>query len=407
MPRAATTPGLDAGDLAEIRVAQAWFWDGFYVRRGVDLQHRFGSEVSTVTDLDALGYAFSPALTLHKQIGEVKTGTSKSTPRPLDRALWSRGLRELVGADRGEITTALRTSTATRDACRRLGVTVQHMDDLASREKRLAIGSVADVGSQGVTIALLRKEVLAFVKSDAMLERGFWFLVSEVWFLEPFDAVKRTLGLIRELSKAWPPETHAEATKAARWFFAEAISIVTLNLAIIAGEANTMDAATFQEVATARLATGDVPYYAMRKQAERVDEYVAKILNSLDAPADVRTGAMGAFLPLAPDYADPLLELISRLAADAATTANLPRQMDALLFERLVRRRDLTVTLQGRLHMTQATERQVHLIAAFLRGQFGVHGPVDKVLTTPLSQETKGDGAEQAALFDGLAGPTG
>jgi len=404
VPRAETTPGFDAGTLAEIRVAQAWFWDGFYVRRGVDIQHHFSSEVSTITDLDVLGYAFSPALTHHKQIGEVKTGTSKSAPRPLDRALWSRGLRELVGADRGEITTAFKTSTATRDACRRLGVTIQHMDDLAAREKRLAISDVDDVGSQGVTIATLRRDVLAFVKSELMLERGYWFLVSEVWFLDPFDAVKRTLGLIRELSKAWPPDSHTDATKAARWFFAEAISIVTLNLAVIASEANTMDAATFHEVATARLATGDVPFYAMRKQAERVDEYVAKILNSLDAPADVRTGAMGAFLPLAPDYAEPLLELISRLAAEAATTASLPRQMDALLFERLTRRRDLTIELQSRLNMNQATERQIHVIGAFLRGQFNVPAPVDKVLTTALSQVKAIDGVERAARFGAPAG---
>lgn len=258
------------------------------------------------------------------------------------------------------------------------------MNDLDAREKRLVIGHVDDVGSQGVTIALLRKEVLSFVKSDAMLERGYWFLVSEVWFLEPFDAVKRTLGLIRELGKAWPPETHVEATHAARWFFAEAISIVTLNLAIIAGEANTMDAATFQEMATSRLATGDVPFHAMRKQAERVDEYVAKILNSLDAPADVRTSAMGAFLPVAPEYSEPLLELISRLAAEAAATSRLPRQMDAMLFERLARRRDLTPEVRARLGMTPATERQIHLIAAFLRGQFGLPAAVDKVLTTAL-----------------------
>jgi hypothetical protein len=375
VPRAATTPGLDAGVLAEVRLAQAWFWDGYYVRRGVDLQHRFGSEVSTVTDLDVLGYTFDSSLICHKQIGEVKTGTSKSTPRPLDRALWSRGLRELVGAERGEITTAFNTSSAVRDACRRLGVSIQHMNDLDAREKRLAIGTVDDVGSQGVTIALLRKDVLAFVKSDAMLERGYWFLMSEVWFLEPFDAVKRTLGLIRELGKAWPPETHADPTRAARWFFAEAISIVTLNLAIIAGEANTMDAAAFQGMANARLATGDVPYYAMRKQAERVDEYVAKILNSLDAPADVRTSAMGAFLPVAPEYTEPLLELISRLAAEAAASAQLPRQMDATLFECLVRRRDLTPEVRGRLGMSPTTERQIHLIAAFLRGQFGCQLP--------------------------------
>lgn len=49
MPPAETTRGLDEGIRAEIRVAQAWFWDGYYVRRGIDLQHRFGYEISTVT----------------------------------------------------------------------------------------------------------------------------------------------------------------------------------------------------------------------------------------------------------------------------------------------------------------------------------------------------------------------
>lgn len=39
--------------------------------------------------------------------------------------------------------------------------------------------------------------------------------------------------------------------------------------------------------------------------------------------------------------------------------------------------------------MSQATERQIHLIAAFLRGKFGVPAPVDKVLTTPLSREPR------------------
>lgn len=371
------------------------------------MQHRFGYGVSTVTDLDVLGYAFSPVLTHLKQIGEVKTGTSKNTPRPLDRALWSRGLRELVGADRGEITTAFTTSSATRDACRRLRVTIQHMDDLAAREQRLAIGDVEDVGSQGNTIAAIRRDVLAFAKSEPWLERGYWFLVSEVWFLDPYDAVKRTLGLIRELSKTWPPDTHTDATNAARWFFAEAISIVTLNLAIIAGEANTMDAATFREVATARLATGDVPFHAMRRQAERVDEFVAKILNSLDAPAEMRTGAMGAFHPVSPDYAEPLLELISRLAAQAATTASLPRHMDALLFERLVRRRDLSIVLRRRLGLDPVFERHMHLIGAFLRGQFGVPTAVDKVLKTTLSSERVIDGIDQAPLFDTPSGSTG
>ncbi|HEX2894916.1 MAG TPA: hypothetical protein VHO29_13035 [Marmoricola sp.] len=401
MPPAATTRGLDSGTVAEVRVAQAWFWDGYYVRRGVDLQHRFGSEISTVTDLDVVGYTFDESLTVHKHIGEVKTGTAKNTPRPLDRALWMRGLRELVDAERGEVTTAFKSSSSVRDACRSLGVTVQHLDDLDAREARLRMNQVDDLGSQGTTIALLRKEIQSFVKADSTLERGYWFLVSEVWFLEPFDALKRTLGLIREVGKIWPPEAHQQATVAMRWFFAEALSVVALNLAIIAGEANSMDSATFQETAMARLASGDVPFHAIRALSDRVDEYVGKILSSLDAPPEVRVSAMGAFLPVPPEYAEPLLELISRLASEAKATSRLPRQIDAVVFERLVRRRDLSPALRSRLAIGHSTERQIRLVAAFLRGQFALPTAVDKVLTTPLVDDAEGrSGSDpQAALF--------
>lgn len=397
----ATTLGLDAGTRAEVRVAQAWFWDGYFVRRGVDLQHRFGPDVSTVTDLDVIGYSFDGALVHHKLIGEVKTGTSKTTPRPLDRALWMRGLRELVGAERGEVTTAFKTTPVTRDACRKLGVTVQHLDDLAAREERLGIAAVDDVGSQGLTIAQMRKDVHAFAKSDPTLERAYWFLASEVWFLDPFDALKRTLGLIRELGKTWPPESHQAANTAARWFFSEAISLVGLNVAVIAGQANTMDPGSFQQTAVARLATGDVPFHALRKLSDRVDDYVAKLLASTDAAPDIRVEAMGAFQPVPPDYTEPLLELIARVAAEAGTASRFPRQLDAILFERLARRRDMATTMLRPLALTPATERHMRLLAAFLRGQFHVPPAIDKVLTTPLLPNQRGQRGEMhEPLFD-------
>jgi len=89
-----------------------------------------------------------------------------------------------------------------------------------------------------------------------------------------------------------------------------------------------------------------------------------------------------------PDYTEPLLELVSRLAAEAATTAQLPRQLDAVLFERLVRRRNLSPKLRRRLGLSHNTERMTRLVAAFLRGRFMLPGPVDRVLTTPLIEET-------------------
>lgn len=390
MPPAAKTPGLDPGTEAEVRVARSWFWDGYYVRRGVDLQHRFAGEVSTVTDLDVVGIFFDPTLATHKAIGEVKSGSAKSTPRPLDRALWLRGLREIVGAESGEITTAFRASSVVRDACSRLGITIQHLDDLALRESRLRIATVKDVGSQSEAVALLRADVASFVKSDPMLERGYWFLVSEVWFLEPFDALKRTLGLVRQLSKIWPPESDVQANRVARWFLAEAVSITMVNLAVVAGQANTMDPRAFANAATAQLSSGDIPFHAMRALSDRVDEYVGKLLASLNAPAAMQANALGAFMPSPPDYAEPLLELISRLAAEAATTARLPRQLDAILFERLVHRRELAPEVYARLNLSPSSERLIRLVAAFLRGQFNLANAVDNVLTAPLSQYPAG-----------------
>jgi hypothetical protein len=185
--------------------------------------------------------------------------------------------------------------------------------------------------------------------------------------------------------------------------FAEAVSIAVLNFAIIAGQANTMNAASFRQTAEARLASGDLPYHALRALSDHVDTYVGKILATLNAPADIRMGAIGGLLPVPPDYTEPLLELISRLAAEAHITAQLPRQLDAVIFERLVRRRNLSPDLSTRLNLTHDSERLIRLIAAFLRGQIGLPTAVDKVLTTPLfdnHSDRGGSGDGQATLFD-------
>jgi hypothetical protein len=382
--RDATTHGLEPGTVAEVRVARAWFWDGYYVRRGVDLQHKFGTDISTVTDLDLLAFSFDQALVMRKYIGEVKSGKSQNTPRPLDRALWARGLRELVGADGAEVTTAFRPSTAVREFCAGFDVTIQHMDDLAAREKRLNVVEVADVGSHGEILAGEMKQIQAVAKRTPELERAFWFLQSEVWFLDPFDALKRLLGLLRRLSTMWPAESDGEAMRAARWFFAETISIATLQLVIIAGKANTMDQRAFAELAMGKLAAGNVPIHEMSRLSDRVDEYVTKLLTSLDAPMDVRVNSLGAFRPEPPDYTEPLLELVHRLASSAAVVSRLPRQMDAIMFQRLYWRRDVLV-VRRRLQLDPECERFVRLIGAFLRGQFQLPAPVEKVMSTSLA----------------------
>ena len=108
-----------------------------------------------MTDLDVLGYSFDAALIHHKRVGEVKIGVDQEHPPALDRALWMRGLIELIGAESGEVTTTFKASSVVRDVCRGMGITVQGFDDLAARESRLRVDRYDDLGSQGETIALL------------------------------------------------------------------------------------------------------------------------------------------------------------------------------------------------------------------------------------------------------------
>ncbi len=61
----------------------------------------------------------------------------------------------------------------------------------------------------------------------------------------------------------------------------------------------------------------EMPHAAVAKLSERFDHYRVKILTSVDAPVEVRVGAMGAFDPVEQEYADPLIDLLSRLAAEA------------------------------------------------------------------------------------------
>ena len=396
MPRDATTPGVDTGTQMEVRVAQAWYWDGFYVRRGIDLQHRFNTDVSTVTDLDILGYTLGPDLTTHTFIGEVKSGRSNSTPKPLDRILWARGLRELVRAEGAEVTTAFRPSVTVREFGRGIGVRIQHVDDVAAREMRLGIDAVSDCGSQGLTVAQAIASIAKQVKSEPELERAFWFLRSEVWFLEPFDALKRTLGLLRQLKQRWPHEQDEQGMRVARWMYAESISVATLQLAKVAGTAISMGLKSFVELATDKLSAGDIPTHNMRNLSDRIDQYIGKLLAATDASFDVKTSAMGAFLPTPPSYLEPLLELIVRLGVSASQTAELPRQIDAVVFERLVRRRNISAVVRDRLKLDSNAERLIRLVGSFLRGQIEVPAPVDRVLMAPILVEAQAEPVTRA-----------
>src|ERR1035437_2562801 len=131
-------PTITPGDEIEIRVAQAWFWEGNFARRGISLKHHYQTDSLEVTDLDLLAIELTSTLEPHKYIGESKSGKATSAAKPLDRIIWLRGLMDLLGDISGaELTTVKRPPNPIVDLAAPLSVIFQSVEDLERRELRL------------------------------------------------------------------------------------------------------------------------------------------------------------------------------------------------------------------------------------------------------------------------------
>ncbi|MFE1078356.1 hypothetical protein ACFW31_07515 [Nocardiopsis alba] len=376
------------GEQLEARVSQLWFWEGFYSRHGVNLQRHY-KEPLTITDVDLFAYDFSPQLAVTKYIGEVKSGTGKSAAKPLDRIVWLRGLRELVGADSAELTIATGVTDRIRALGRSLDISAQNIADFERREAD-AVGSLTDLGSHGVSSLVLERQVKSSCRQQTDLERSFWFLRGEIFFLDPFLAIKQLIELLRRITQLWTPRIQDEEALAVRWLAAESVSLLTLNLVAATGTSLTLSRENWQSLVSERLAEGSVPMHQMRKISDSIDKFVGGILAAAKVAPDIRTETIGAFLPEPPDYADSLAELCWRFKSDAPVARALPRQMDLLIFERLVHQRNLSGPAVTRMGLDrESSARMRRLVAAFLRGCDASFEELEKALTEPIKAEIK------------------
>lgn len=401
--RAGRSRTPDAGELLEARVAQLWFWEGFYSRSAVDLTRHFHPEPLQVTDLDLLAFDLNPQLTPRKYIGEVKSGTGKNAPKALDRLIWLRGLRGLVEAESGELTIASPPSDRVREVARSLGLVAQSVHDFERREQE-AVKGVDDTGAHGVVALGLKFRVGSICRDDPELERAFWFLRSGVWFLEPFTAAKQTIEILRRMTRRWDAQLQDDESVALRWILAESVSVLTLNLVMIAGLSLTLERSLFSQFVSERLAEGLIPRAQMRRISDSIDKYVNGVLSTANVPADVRTSAIGAFLPEPPDWAEPLAEVAWRMGRSAIQARSLPRQIDLLVHERVARKREVAERPAARIGLErQETARLRNLLAAFLRGCDACPDVINDALTSavPLRAAAKDEQAapSQLALY--------
>ena len=379
----------------EMRAARLWFWEGYFSRSGINLKRHYHPEALLVTDLDLLAYDFGPSLQVRRTIGEVKSGTGRSAPKPLDRIVWLRGLKELVGVDHAELISSNAPSPRARILARSIGVSAQSQADLERREELADIAGVEDAGSHGTRAFLERSWVHKHCTSNQELERAFWFLRSEVWFYDDITACKRLIGLYRQLGGMWTPEIEDEDSRALRWLLAETVSVFTLNAVAAASEVIRSAPDLLAAEVGDRLSAGLAPADVMRRIALDVDKFVGGVLAAVKAPASLTTEAMGAMHPVPPAWTEQFLELLSRIAVVHEEARRLPRQADLLAYERIVWRREVKPLPYGRLALSDSeTGRLVRLVAAFLRNQAASIDVVDRALTTKIKAAGQAEPSE-------------
>lgn len=128
----------------------------------------------------------------------------------------------------------------------------------------------------------------------------------------------------------------------------------------------------FRRYLVERLAEGVAEYRALEEISRQVDRYVVGVLAAAGVSPAASTSAVGAFAPHPPPYAEPLAEVLVRLAVTPAATAGLARAADDAFAGSYLSSLGLS-TSDG-----ASTEhaRLLRIMAAFLERQTRVPGPL-------------------------------
>jgi hypothetical protein len=409
------------GDVQELRLGRILFAEGSFVRRAIDLNLALG-EGSTITDLDIWAMRFAPDLSAHLSIGECKSAEGKKGPKVADRLLWVRGLADLVRADHAFVATAKSTSDRVRHLAKELGVSTVDERDLAHRESILGLDGASHWGPYAPELLTRQREIYDQLKTDEDLKRVYWFVRSEFWLATPTIGLKRTLGALRVVRDRGTGKEDQPEREALLWLGRQCQVNLVLVLTRLAGAFYRHAPGSVRDRLLEELAAGPgVDYRTLREWSRNADRYVETLLQRAGVDPAVRGEAVGGLAPTPPSYAEPLLEVLERLAAAPWAVQDLARVADwnaaaVELGEELGQ-------LPGPAIDLDEIGRLLRLVAAFLGGQIKLpeelmQGLLIRELPAPSTREDEAAGSKaeepssgtdtdvdsKSTLFDATAG---
>ena len=306
---------------------QRLLWNvGYFVRIEVPLStfvpERFRSlKRFDITDIDVVGIRLDFDLQPDYVICDCKSG---ERVKLFDRIFWLRGVMDFFKARKGYLAIT-RETEALKDIASRFNILVINEEDLKEMEKRLSIQDKW-IGSCNPTLPAEIRAYREELRENHKKEINY--LIYGYWMDPDFYQLKRIITVGKGLSKK-----QNFSSEAFRWAVVEALIRFTLSLCMFSGKMYNIKEEHLKDESLIHLYGG----FISKKEREDILNYISRILSTYEKEPKIAT------LKLEPDYLNPLVEIIWRLTNQPIACRELPRFMDLLCYEYLLKNKQFSL----------------------------------------------------------------
>lgn len=311
---------LSKGIALENRIQRLLFQQGYFAIRNIYLSGYSQAKGASTPDIDVLGYIFTKDFIPIKVIYDCRT----SSGQIVNRILWLQTLSRRIGANRAYMVRP-KVKKDIKMYGLSEGINIVDFTNLESIEKSCSKNMASFQGSAGDSYVLLPIEVRSKNKHP-VLGQAIRLIQTDFWFLPSYTAMKRTIG---QYEKVMPYTTvPGISAHALNWIKAMLINLFVVGVLRIAGETLCLNDKEREDMLKQRLITEKLPHAEFMLLVKDIFEYAYSVYGR---QAGLPFGSHHEIPP--PDYADSLLDLVTRVLKNPEEAQLMPRFSECVLFD--------------------------------------------------------------------------
>lgn len=321
------------GNALEARVQRMFLAQGVFAERflvpAVEETHRM-----VATDIDVLASEYTSGFHLTRRHAECKSGKRVAN---LDRVLWLRGVRTMLGADATYFVVDSFDEQGA-DFARSLDVDVMTIKQLGTWESALSIPEDQwPSRSDFRLIDPIRKRLNErgrrrdAASGDVLIRQALQFVEIDSWLTFGYGRLNRLLRILKNLSDEFPGTGRLNASGNYARYSASALLVrLSQYLMAMCHDVSRVPVSNYHSYLTSRLTFGDQDPSHARGLVQGTVDWMSQVLRDSGTPVPLVFGSNQLFEP--PNYSDGLVSLIQELLRAPDEARYLPVAMETEQF---------------------------------------------------------------------------